>query len=134
MRFFFTLGVLLTLTFSPACTEPQEDFQKFDAKLKELDQNLRKLSKEIQKVIGEKKCKSDLDCQVLELGQKVCDYHTHYEIYSIRGTNLKKLYELTEAFNRNDEELNKLSYKVKHCGTAPPGARCFKKSCVKVAR
>lgn len=111
--------------------ETARQWNQQQQRLKDLDQQMSVLSKEIKKLAGKSKCESDYHCKVVGLGAKICDGYANFLIYSTFdvGVYESELLHLVEEFNQADQEYIAVSMKSEHCGEPALTPRCYHNRC-----
>lgn len=105
------------------------DWNRHDSKLKKIEQRKKTLSQQIKSSMGKGVCREDSHCHVVGLGAKVCEGYSNFLVYSSLDTSEPDLLNLVESFNEADEEFNKISVNVFHCGEKAKQVRCHEKRC-----
>jgi hypothetical protein len=80
-------------------------------------------------------CDGDGECDVLEMGSRLCGGPSRYLVISNNNTNLKTMKQKIEEFTTAEKELNLIGASG-DCAPSPtlPQARCVKNQCVESKR
>lgn len=128
----FLLGLGLYTYRKYSDSDRNGGWNQREERLAEIQKQLATSSNEIKKYQGESQCTRDDECKVVGLGTPICDLYKNFIIYSKRDAQEAKLLEAIAQFNRQHQEMSKLSLSPGSCGMKPDAIRCVNRRCTPV--